>query len=104
MSSVPLEAAHQLPIGHPAVVFQLLPAAGVHVVVHDLVPERLTQELRLVEALDCLAQCLRNLGNSFAYVGITRERRFELELLVNASKTGSYQRCKREIWIEVRAA
>ena len=43
--SVPLESARQFPICDAAIVLELLPSRGVHVVLDHVVPERVTQQM-----------------------------------------------------------
>src|SRR5690606_25197798 len=70
-SSVPLEAAHQLPIRDAAIVLELLPAAGVHVLIDHRAAERFAQQLRPVEAINRLTQRLRHLRNPLADISVT---------------------------------
>src|ERR1044071_3749491 len=86
LASIPLEPAHQLPVGHAPVVFELLPFRGVHIMIDHLIAECRAQHLRFVERLGRLAQGLRHLGQLLAVVGIARERRFERQLLLDTRK------------------
>src|SRR4029077_10226218 len=103
-ASIPLEPAHQLPVGHAPVVFELLPPGCVDVMIDHLIPECRAQHFRFVERLGRVAQGLRHLGQFLAVIGIARERRLERELLFDALEASGDQRREREIGIEVRPA
>ena len=74
MALAPFESALQLPIGDPAVVFELLPFGGVNVVVDDALAEGFDQHFRFPERSGGLAQRLGHVVECFAQSGVAGER------------------------------
>ena len=103
--SIPLEPAHQLPVGDAAVVFELLPLGGVHVVLDHVVAERLAQHAWTCRGTRSpRAGSSGTSGSALPTIGVARERRLELELLLDAGEAGRDQRREGEIRVEVGAA
>ena len=60
----PARSRGSAPIGDPAIVLELLPAAGVQIVLDHVVAERRAQDRGPVQTLERLAQRLRTRGMS----------------------------------------
>src|SRR5215467_394577 len=102
--SISLETALELPIGDPAVVLELFPFRGVHVMIDNVITKGGAQHLRSLHQIGRLAQGLRDLAERLTLVGIADISAFKLQLLLDAGKPCGEQRGKREIRIEVCAA
>ena len=70
-----LEAPHDLPVGHPAVVFHLLPGAGMQVMLDDLVAEGGAQDLATIQLIQRLAQRPGDMARLFAFVDVAFQQR-----------------------------
>src|SRR5262245_44438661 len=92
IASGPLEAPDQLVVGHSPVVLELLPAAGVQVMVDHRVAKCRAQHLRAVDAVERLAQRLRHLADLPRLVGVAGKRGLQLELLLDAVQAGGEER------------
>src|SRR5262245_58541240 len=79
IASGPLEAPDQLVVGHPPVVLELLPAAGVQVMLDHPIAEGCAQHRRAVEAVERLAQRLWHLADLPRLVGVAGKRWLEFE-------------------------